>query len=69
MPPPIPPADRTPEGLRPPPACSPPPVVEGVHYYIENGRWVFTDRYHRERGHCCESGCRHCPWGFRKAGG
>jgi hypothetical protein len=42
------------------------PLVEGVDYYVEDGRWVFTEKYLRDRGHCCESGCRHCPYGFRK---
>ena len=37
--------------------------VEGIDYYIENGRWVLTAEYHRKRGHCCENGCRHCPFG------
>ncbi|MBV8672893.1 MAG: hypothetical protein JOZ33_05620 [Acidobacteriaceae bacterium] len=23
---------------------------------------VFTEAYHRKRGYCCNSGCRHCPW-------
>ncbi|MBV8113724.1 MAG: hypothetical protein JO300_03215 [Silvibacterium sp.] len=23
---------------------------------------VFTAAYHRKRGYCCNSGCRHCPW-------
>ena len=26
------------------------------------GHLVFTRAYHLRRGHCCESGCRHCPW-------
>jgi hypothetical protein len=38
------------------------PLVEGVDYYIEDGRWVFTAEYHRKRGYCCGSGCRHCPY-------
>ena len=38
--------------------------VEDVHYYIEGGYWVFTEAYHILRGTCCESGCRHCPYGF-----
>jgi len=25
---------------------------------------VFTAHYLRNRGYCCESGCRHCPYGF-----
>lgn len=24
--------------------------------------FVFTAAYLAERGHCCESGCRHCPF-------
>jgi hypothetical protein len=24
---------------------------------------VFTEKFLRERGYCCESGCRHCPYG------
>ena len=42
------------------------PLVEGRDYYVEDGRWVFTEHFLRERGYCCESGCRHCPYGFRK---
>jgi hypothetical protein len=54
----MPPAD----GDRPP---LPFPIVEGVDYYVEDGRWVFTARYHLRRGYCCGSGCRHCPYGDR----
>lgn len=38
----------------------------GVDYYMENGYLVFTEKYLRERGYCCQSGCRHCPYGFNK---
>lgn len=31
-------------------------------YYLENGLLVFTEKYHLKRGHCCGSGCRHCPY-------
>ena len=41
-------------------------LVEGVDYYVEAGRWVFTAAYHAARGACCASGCRHCPWGYAK---
>ena len=44
-------------------------LLEGVDYYVEAGMWVFTAHYLRKRGYCCESGCRHCPYGFVKAGG
>jgi hypothetical protein len=26
------------------------------------GLFVFTAAYHRARGECCDSGCRHCPY-------
>jgi Family of unknown function (DUF5522) len=39
-------------------------LVEGIDYYVENGFAVFTAHYLRNRGYCCESGCRHCPYGF-----
>ena len=35
---------------------------EGRHYYREGGFIVFTELYHRSRGSCCGSGCRHCPY-------
>jgi len=45
---------------------SSPALVEGVDYYIEDGLKVFTAHYLRNRGYCCQSGCRHCPYGFVK---
>ena len=36
--------------------------LEMVHYYLENGKVVFTEQYHKERGWCCGSNCRHCPY-------
>jgi len=27
---------------------------------------VFTEQYLRDRGYCCTSGCRHCPFGFER---
>jgi len=48
-------------------SSSPQKLVEGEDYYIDElGRWVFTEKYHLKRGHCCKSGCRHCPYGFKK---
>ena len=33
------------------------------HYYLDlNGLLVFTEKYHLERGYCCNNGCRHCPY-------
>jgi len=36
--------------------------IEGKHFYLENGKLVFTEQYHLERGYCCGKGCRHCPY-------
>lgn len=47
---------------RPDPRPDPPTPVEGVDYYLDGGRWVFTAAYHLARGSCCQSGCRHCPY-------
>ncbi|MDA8568845.1 DUF5522 domain-containing protein [Flavobacteriaceae bacterium] len=40
------------------------PVEAGDFYYDPSGYRVFTAQYHLKRGHCCESGCRHCPYGY-----
>ncbi len=37
-------------------------LVEGVDYYLEGKRFVFTSAYHLKRGYCCNSKCRHCPY-------
>ena len=36
-----------------------------VDYYLEHGKLVYTQQYHKKRGYCCNSGsgCRHCPYG------
>jgi hypothetical protein len=36
--------------------------IENEDYYIEKGRWVFTEKYHLKRGACCGNRCRHCPF-------
>lgn len=36
--------------------------VEGIHYYIDEDKLVFTEVAHIQRGYCCEKGCRHCPF-------
>jgi len=41
---------------------SQPALIEGEDYYSEGPAIVFTARYLRRRGYCCESGCRHCPY-------
>lgn len=39
-------------------------LVEGEDYYFEGRFLVFTEKYLRDRGYCCENGCRHCPYGY-----
>jgi hypothetical protein len=38
------------------------PALEPGDYYYEGTYMVFTAAYHRKRGYCCESNCRHCPY-------
>lgn len=44
------------------------PLAEGVDYYMDGPWLVFTREYHLKRGFCCQSGCRHCPWDYKKTG-
>lgn len=37
-------------------------LKEGGHFYREGKYIVFTTLYHRSRGYCCGSTCRHCPY-------
>ncbi|HEX8499027.1 MAG TPA: DUF5522 domain-containing protein [Pyrinomonadaceae bacterium] len=39
------------------------PPAEGADFYREGAYVVFTAAYLLRRGYCCESGCRHCPYG------
>ena len=40
-------------------------LVEGEDYYInEKGLLVFTSKYLLDRGYCCGSGCKHCPYDY-----
>lgn len=41
-------------------------MMEEEDFYIENGYYVFTEKYHLKRGYCCKSACRHCPWNYKK---
>jgi hypothetical protein len=36
--------------------------LEPEDFYYEGPYLVFTARYLRKRGYCCNSGCRHCPY-------
>ncbi len=38
-------------------------LEEGTDYYLDGEYLVFTAAYHRKRGYCCGSNCRHCPYG------
>ena len=38
------------------------PLIEGVDFYLEAGKYVFTEKFLIARGYCCGSGCRHCPY-------
>lgn len=39
-------------------------VAAGEPGYLDpdTGLFVMTASYLAERGHCCDSGCRHCPY-------
>ncbi|MRG94956.1 DUF5522 domain-containing protein [Polyangium spumosum] len=39
-------------------------LLEGVDFYKEGHKVVFTSVYHLKRGYCCHSKCRHCPYGL-----
>jgi len=43
-----------------------PAIEEGDYYLNEQGLMVFTEKYHLKRGYCCQNGCKHCPYGFKK---
>lgn len=36
--------------------------IEGVHYYLENGKVIMTEKYLLERGVCCGNNCVNCPY-------
>ena len=37
--------------------------LDGDFYFTPEGYVVWTEQYHLRRGYCCQSGCRHCPYG------
>ncbi|WP_461126916.1 DUF5522 domain-containing protein [Spirosoma aerophilum] len=49
-----------------PPRKKIPGLADDDYYYTPEGFVVFTAAYHLKRGYCCKSGCRHCPYGFKK---
>ncbi len=38
------------------------PKEKDDYYIDENGYVVMTESFLKQRGFCCESGCRHCPY-------
>jgi hypothetical protein len=38
------------------------PKIQPNDFYLENGKMVMTEHYHKKRGVCCGGGCRHCPY-------
>jgi hypothetical protein len=42
-------------------------LVSNIDFYINTeGNLVFTEKYHLDRGYCCQSGCLHCPYSYNK---
>lgn len=45
-------------------------LIEGVDYYInEDGKLVFTEKYHLDKGYCCGFRCKHCPYEYENVPG
>jgi len=40
-------------------------LAKDIDYYIENGKFVFTELYLKNRGFCCNNACRHCPYRYK----
>jgi hypothetical protein len=45
------------------------PKASADYYTTPEGYIVFTEAYHLKRGYCCQSGCKHCPYGYDKMTG
>ena len=44
-----------------------PKLIKDIDYQInEEGNLVFTAAYLLKRGHCCQSGCLNCPYGYHE---
>lgn len=43
------------------------PKHKTEEYYFEKNLMIFTEAYHLNRGYCCKSGCRHCPYGYKNS--
>lgn len=31
-------------------------------FYVEKGKFVWTEKFLLNRGYCCNNNCRHCPY-------
>ena len=39
--------------------------MDNEDFYITiDGYKCFTEKYHLKRGYCCESNCKHSPYGY-----
>jgi hypothetical protein len=41
-------------------------LIEGEDFYYTPEGYKCLQKHHLKRGHCCKSGCRHCPYGYDK---
>ncbi|MCC5929347.1 MAG: hypothetical protein JJU28_08900 [Cyclobacteriaceae bacterium] len=42
-------------------------LTEGIDYYVNSkGLIVFTKTHLKKAGECCNCGCLHCPYPYRK---
>jgi len=48
---------------------NPPKLEPEDFYWSKEGYRIFTEQYLLKRGHCCKSGCKHCPYGYDKKTG
>jgi len=37
-------------------------MTDNKLHYIEDGKMVFTEEFHKLRGYCCGHMCRHCAF-------
>ena len=40
--------------------------LKSDEFYLEEGKMVMTEIYHKRRGFCCNNGCRHCAYKNKK---
>jgi len=54
------------DDMKPLPSPNKPKLNPEDYYLSPEGYIIFTEAYHLKRGKCCQSGCKHCPYGFNK---